>query len=176
MENGTHPVQRAPPPWTLKAESYLLFLKLKELPKGLYDRLEGAWEDGSLGRFEGGLGAVMIVRYTDTPVGRSSFLPDNVVVLSVVWIRSLLPGPMHAQNPNSQYLGLLSTSQFPQLVYLNTSRKDDEHWYTRRIRKARKCTQDAADICCACFCAFEVHSTLGRWQRKGDKNASHICG
>ncbi|KAF3037969.1 hypothetical protein E8E12_006927 [Didymella heteroderae] len=28
MENGQHPVQRVPAPWTLKAESYLLFLKL----------------------------------------------------------------------------------------------------------------------------------------------------
>lgn len=73
MDNGTHPVQRSPAPWTLKAESYLLFLKLKTLPEGLYDRLEEAWEDESMGRFEGGLGAVMIVRYTDTPVGRSIF-------------------------------------------------------------------------------------------------------
>lgn len=69
MENETHPVQRSLAPWTLKAESYLLFLKLKELPLGLYDRLEEAWEDENLGRFEGGLGAVMIVRYSETPVG-----------------------------------------------------------------------------------------------------------
>lgn len=71
MENARHPVQRSPAPWTLSAESYLLFLKLKELPRGLYDGLEEAWGDEGLGRFEGGLGAVMIVRYTDTPVGRS---------------------------------------------------------------------------------------------------------
>ena len=69
MENETHPVQRSLAPWTLKAESYLLFLKLKELPLSLYDRLEEAWEDENLGRFEGGLGAVMIVRYSETPVG-----------------------------------------------------------------------------------------------------------
>lgn len=74
MENGEHPVHRAPPPWAMKAESYLLFLKLSELPQGAYDRLEEAWQDDALGRFEGGLGAVMIVRYTDTPVGRSFLL------------------------------------------------------------------------------------------------------
>lgn len=74
MDNGQHPVHRVPAPWTLKAESYLLFVKLSELPKGVYDRFEGAWEDEALGRFEGGLGAVMIVRYTDTPVGKS--LPE----------------------------------------------------------------------------------------------------
>ena len=76
MDNETHPVQRSSAPWTLKAESYLLFLRLKRLPEGLYDRLENTWEDDSLGRFEGGLGAVMIVRYTNTPVGRSSFCPS----------------------------------------------------------------------------------------------------
>lgn len=65
-----HPVPRAKGPWTLKAESYLLFLKLGELPKGVYDPLEEAWADKGLGAFAGGLGAVMIVRYSDTPVGR----------------------------------------------------------------------------------------------------------
>lgn len=82
MENGGHPVQRAPAPWTLKAESYLLFLRLKEVPLGLYDALEETWEDEALGRFEGGLGAVMIVRYTDTPVGRSSLLHLNLPYMS----------------------------------------------------------------------------------------------
>lgn len=70
MANSTHPVQRAPAPWSLAAESYLLFLGLKELPRGVYDALEGAWVDEGLGRFEGGLGAVMVVRYTETVVGR----------------------------------------------------------------------------------------------------------
>ena len=70
MVNELHPVPRAPAPWTMRAESYLLLLRLKELPEGLYDGLEEAWQDEGLGRFEGGLGAVMIVRYADTPVGR----------------------------------------------------------------------------------------------------------
>jgi hypothetical protein len=69
MVNELHPVPRAPAPWTMRAESYLLLLRLKELPEGLYDGLEEAWQDEGLGRFEGGLGAVMIVRYADTPVG-----------------------------------------------------------------------------------------------------------
>lgn len=74
MENEMHPVQRVPAPWTLKAETYLLFLKLGTLPAGVYDQLEQAWGDEGSGRFEGGLGAVMVVRYTDTPVGRSESL------------------------------------------------------------------------------------------------------
>ncbi|UPX13062.1 uncharacterized protein EKO05_0003590 [Ascochyta rabiei] len=69
MENAVHPVQRLPAPWVLGAESYMLFLRLRELPRGLYDGLEEAWGDDGLGTFEGGLGAVVIVRYTDTPVG-----------------------------------------------------------------------------------------------------------
>jgi hypothetical protein len=71
LVNEKHPVLRSKAPWTLKAESYMLFLKLRDLPDGLYDRLEGDWEDEALGEFKGGLGAVVIVRYTDTPVGRS---------------------------------------------------------------------------------------------------------
>lgn len=86
MENGEHPVQRVPAPWTLKAESYLLFVKLNELPEGVYDRLEGAWENEALGRFAGGLGAVMIVRYTDTPVGKS--IPAGITKAPVVFLDS----------------------------------------------------------------------------------------
>lgn len=84
MVNGVHPVQRAPAPWTMRAESYLLLLRLKELPEGLYDELEEAWGDEGLGRFEGGLGAVMIVRYADTPVGRLHYLFSTCFVSSIV--------------------------------------------------------------------------------------------
>lgn len=70
-EPETHPVARAKAPWPLKAESYLLFLNMKELPKGVYDKLEEVWEGEEYGTFKGGLGAVMIVRYSDTPVGTS---------------------------------------------------------------------------------------------------------
>jgi hypothetical protein len=69
LEPDSHPVLRAKAPWPLKAESYLLFLKLKELPKGVYDQLEEVWGGDEFGTFEGGLGAVMIVRYSDTPAG-----------------------------------------------------------------------------------------------------------
>ncbi|OAG12102.1 uncharacterized protein CC84DRAFT_1134414 [Paraphaeosphaeria sporulosa] len=69
METSCHHMQRMPAPWTLRAESYLLFLKLSSLPEGLYDPLKSAWTDESLGSFTGGLGAIMIVRYTSTPVG-----------------------------------------------------------------------------------------------------------
>jgi hypothetical protein len=48
----------------------VLFLKLNELPKGVYDPLEEIWADESLGVFKGGIGSVLIVRYSDTPVGK----------------------------------------------------------------------------------------------------------
>jgi hypothetical protein len=70
-EPETHPVSRVKAPWTLKAESYLMFLRMKELPKGVYDGLEEVWGGDEYGKFEGGLGAIMIVRYSDTPVGMS---------------------------------------------------------------------------------------------------------
>jgi hypothetical protein len=69
-EPAQHPVQRSKTPWSLRVESYVLFLKLKELPKGVYDPLEEALASEECGKFEGGLGAVMIIRYVDTPVGR----------------------------------------------------------------------------------------------------------
>ncbi|CAO2657943.1 Nn.00g072030.m01.CDS01 [Neocucurbitaria sp. VM-36] len=68
-EPSQHPVPRSKAPWTVKAETYFLFLSLRELPKGVYDPLEEAWGDEGLGEFKGGLGTIMIVRYSHTPVG-----------------------------------------------------------------------------------------------------------
>jgi hypothetical protein len=68
-EPSIHPVARTKAPWPLKAESYMMFLRMKELPKGVYDQLEEVWSGEEFGKFEGGLGAIMIVRYSDTPVG-----------------------------------------------------------------------------------------------------------
>jgi hypothetical protein len=59
-EPDKHPVPRVKAPWTVKATSWLVFLKLNSLPKGIYASLD-----------EGGYGAIMIVRYADTPVGGS---------------------------------------------------------------------------------------------------------
>ncbi|EMD87117.1 hypothetical protein COCC4DRAFT_41318 [Bipolaris maydis ATCC 48331] len=77
-----HPVPRSEAPWDkLKAESYSLFLKLSELPKGTYDEFEASWADEKEnGAFKGGLGAVIVVRYTETPVGPYDeiiFVPGN---------------------------------------------------------------------------------------------------
>jgi len=50
----------------------MLFHVLKGLPGGVHGELEGkegGWDDEGIGRFEGGLGTVCIVRYRDTPVG-----------------------------------------------------------------------------------------------------------
>jgi len=68
-EPPLHPVPRSPAPWTLKAQSYLLFLRLPSLPPGAYDPVHACWSAPKNGTFTGGLGAIMIVRYTDTPVG-----------------------------------------------------------------------------------------------------------
>lgn len=77
-----HPVPRSKAPWkSLRAESYSLFLKLKELPQGTYDEFEKAWDDEGAGKFAGGLGAVIIVRYSDTPVGMCCFLKLTILTL-----------------------------------------------------------------------------------------------
>lgn len=60
-----HPVARAPAPWKLSAEVYMLFHTLTQLPKGVHAELEGeagGWDDVEKGEFKGGLGSVMIVR------------------------------------------------------------------------------------------------------------------
>ncbi|RAR06250.1 MFS general substrate transporter [Stemphylium lycopersici] len=78
-----HPVPRAKAPWNLKAECYTFLLKLKQLPKGTYDAFEAEWADEKLGTFEGGLGSVMVVRYSDTPVGPYDeliFVPGNFTI------------------------------------------------------------------------------------------------
>jgi hypothetical protein len=73
-EPETHPVLRAEAPWHVKAESYNIFLRLKDLPQGAYDPLEEIGGGSEYGKFEGGLGAVVIVRYSETPVGRPTRL------------------------------------------------------------------------------------------------------
>jgi hypothetical protein len=81
-EPEQHPVPRAPAPWSLNAETYVLFMKLKELLKGVYDPLEEAWADERLGVFKGVIGCVMIVRYSSTPVGKTvDFLISALIML-----------------------------------------------------------------------------------------------
>ena len=68
----THPVPRSLAPWTTKSECYWLFVTLKSLPPGLYDPLEAGSDQcvgDKAGAFKGGLGCIMIVRYSETPVG-----------------------------------------------------------------------------------------------------------
>ena len=64
------PVSLFSAPWTLKAETYVLFLKLNTLPDGVYNALEETWTDIELGQFVGGVGTIMIVRYRETPLGK----------------------------------------------------------------------------------------------------------
>ena len=63
-KTGQAPVPLFSAPWNLKAETYVLFLKLNTLPKGVYDVVEEEeWENNKSGQFVGGLGTIMIVRY-----------------------------------------------------------------------------------------------------------------
>jgi hypothetical protein len=70
LEPGQHPVARVDAPWKLKAESYVLLLKLGSLPTGVYSSNEDTWADEGLGEFMGRVGTVIIVRYSETPVGK----------------------------------------------------------------------------------------------------------
>jgi hypothetical protein len=68
----------------LKAEIYWLFFTLSKIPEGMYDPLEMQnVEKGKDGKFTGGLGHIMIVRYKDTPVGtydELAIFPGNFTV------------------------------------------------------------------------------------------------
>jgi hypothetical protein len=48
-------VPRISAQWSLKAESFELFLKLETLPKGVYAPLEEVWADEGPGTFAGGV-------------------------------------------------------------------------------------------------------------------------
>jgi hypothetical protein len=73
-EPTQHPVARVHAPWTLKADSYVLFLKPGALPTDIYSKNEKTWANEELGKYMGGVGTIMIVRYSDTPVGKSRCL------------------------------------------------------------------------------------------------------
>lgn len=63
------PITPVPPPWALKATVYAFpFVPLGPLPTKAYSPLErtGRTTEGS---YVGGVGAIMIIRYSDTPVG-----------------------------------------------------------------------------------------------------------
>ncbi|KAF2017618.1 hypothetical protein BU24DRAFT_345038 [Aaosphaeria arxii CBS 175.79] len=85
------PVTRSLAPWSTKAECYWLFLTLSRLPEGVYDALESGDErcvgakknEDQVGKFVGGLGVIMIVRYRDTPVGpydELMIIPGNFTI------------------------------------------------------------------------------------------------
>jgi hypothetical protein len=72
------PVQIRPAPWDAKAEMYWLALHLKagvDTDAGVYAPLEASsptFSDPELaGKHRGGLGLIMIVRYSDIPCGES---------------------------------------------------------------------------------------------------------
>lgn len=59
-----------PAPWKCRAETYWLLVKFSHpLPIGIYDALEATHPACTARQFDGGMGLISIVRYSDTPVG-----------------------------------------------------------------------------------------------------------
>lgn len=77
MENDTNPFPVAPGPWTCKGEAFWLLTYTSQssaaepLSSAAFGPLEeSAFRDVSKsGTFKGGLGSIMVVRYTSSPVG-----------------------------------------------------------------------------------------------------------
>jgi hypothetical protein len=77
MSDLAPPVQVRPGPWNVKAETYWLALYLgagADNEEGVYAPLELSSliiSDAKIaGKHRGGLGLIMIVRYSDTPCGK----------------------------------------------------------------------------------------------------------
>ncbi|KAI4674127.1 uncharacterized protein J4E84_010827 [Alternaria hordeiaustralica] len=78
-EPSFHPVARAPAPWKLTAEVYMLFHVLKGLPGGVHGELEGkegGWDDEGMGKFEGGTSSDLITG----PYDELLLVPGNFTV------------------------------------------------------------------------------------------------
>ena len=76
MDSPVLPVKVRPAPWQMKAETYWLTLNLPagfDSEKGVYAPLEASSKTTTdpelVGKHSGGLGLIMIVRYSDTPCG-----------------------------------------------------------------------------------------------------------
>lgn len=67
--NSTEPIEPVPPPWILKATVFALpLLPLTALPAKAYSPLERN-STATAGNFVGIVGAILIIRYDETPVG-----------------------------------------------------------------------------------------------------------
>jgi hypothetical protein len=67
--NSTEPIEPVPPPWILKATVYAVpLVPLTALPAKAYSPLERD-STASEGTFVGIVGALLIIRYNETPVG-----------------------------------------------------------------------------------------------------------
>ncbi|KIW02466.1 uncharacterized protein PV09_06274 [Verruconis gallopava] len=67
--DSPEPIIPAPPPWILKASAYAFpIIPLEKLPSKAYSPLEKN-STATKGTFLGLTGAILLVRYTDTPVG-----------------------------------------------------------------------------------------------------------
>lgn len=74
-----------------------MFFTLSKLPEGVYDQLEMQnVKEGNEGKFTGGLGSIMVVRYKDTPVGESNIISYLImyaacklpVLFPEIWVKS----------------------------------------------------------------------------------------
>lgn len=67
--NSTEPIVHVPPPWILKATVYAIpLIPLPGLPAKAYSPLERN-STATEGTFVGLVGAILIIRYDETPVG-----------------------------------------------------------------------------------------------------------
>lgn len=69
--NCTNPIELVPAPWTIYGTGYAIPLLevVGELPNKTYSPLERQDPDTTAGLYTGVVGALQIIRYTDTPVG-----------------------------------------------------------------------------------------------------------
>ena len=65
MENKTDNIKDAPAPWTLEGQVAYLFIHGSRAVQDSFNENP----DPVLSPFRGGLGGLMLVRYTDSPVG-----------------------------------------------------------------------------------------------------------
>lgn len=78
-EAGQGKVKKVPAPWTCRGQVYAIFFYTRpgnrkvaeDLPAVAFSSLEreSYFASAEAGRFCGGLGGFMVIRYTDTPVG-----------------------------------------------------------------------------------------------------------
>lgn len=109
--SSSSPFPDAPAPWkNLKAEGFWFLSNNQPTGPGTYDPLEASASFASpdSGAFTGGLLTVMLVRYTDTPVGTTTPHPASPPPLPLTLptrpLRRAHPLPRHLPRPHPPQL------------------------------------------------------------------------